>query len=247
MILPTNMTYDVSREDSGLRQCVKGYNQNMKSTTKTKQNSYNEDSYSGHSPGAQGGEPETTSMQKRVSQRLLSKDSLRVEPQTPVTSNPTVLQSTGAIKKVRLSKTPSETESDDDTQSIYSNRSKTSKIKTLPQREAKSKSKITQVEFSNLKDVEKLCDRLNAPNKNAIICYIESIINSNIQLAEQLSKFQAGLTKPEEANIRLSKRLNALENKPSLKQAAKAAAKQNKANTIKDLVKLIPTLKPNSP
>ena len=236
-------------------QCVQGQNQIMKFNNKSKQNSDNEDYQPEHSPGAQGGDIEDTPRQSRMSKRLLSKNSLRDEPQTPETSNSTVPKNTGTIKKARISKTPPDTVSDEDARSTCSNRSKTGKSKTLPHRETKSKIKTIQTECSNLKDVEKLCERLSASNKQAIIGYIESILNSNIQLAEQLSKFQADLIKQEEVNIRLSKRLDALENKHPPKPAAKTekptytkvASKQNKLNSIKDLVKLIPTLKPNSP
>ena len=96
---------------------------------------------------------------------------------------------------------------------------------------------------------------MNASSKQAIIGYMESILNINTQLADQVSKFQAELIKQEDVNSRLSRRLDALENKHPPKQAAKAqkttyakvASKQNKPNNIKDLVKLIPTIRPNSP
>ena len=78
-------------------------------------------------------------------------------------------------------------------------------------------------------------------------------------MAEQLPILESHLKKQEEVNQRLSKRLDALENRPPTSTQASAnkptmaqivarpPAKKAKMSSIKELAKIIPTIRPKQP
>ena len=163
------------------------------------------------------GQEPPTPRQQRGTKRLFSTDNHQGLNQPPKMSSspaPTTINSpkTGTTKKSTPRSNAWDLESDDDAMSVRSARTDSSdRGKTFLTREAKQKmNPHSEHECNNIRDIEKLCDRLSLSKKTAIIEYIQSILERNEQMAELLQKFHNDLSKQEEINNRLSRRLDAI-------------------------------------
>ena len=199
--------------------------------------------------------------QKRVTRRLLSSDNQQ-GPSQPSMMLSSLGSSTIHSPKTRNIKkiiTPrhnvSVHESDDDSRSVRSACTDTlNKGKMFP-REAKQKSnQHLEHECNSITDTEKLCDRHSTSKRAAVIEFVKSILDRNEQMNELLNKFHNDLTKQEDINNRLSRRLDVIENKVTEKTPTKAPSfaqvvsmPATKPMSINKLVKIIPTLKSNTP
>jgi len=114
--------------------------------------------------------------------------------------------------------------------------------------------KQAKVVCSSLEDIHDICNRLSNNKKSAIIEFVASLLQNNEQMASEIATYKENLAKQAEVNERLAKRLDALEakgsSKPTIAQVvAKPAnsAKTNKPSNVKDLAKLIPTIRAKPP